>query len=508
MMYKILCIVCLFCCGLVTHSSANPVYNYLFNRSDISGNKDIAVNGKTRILKFENREGINTTSIHSAVALSKHTLNSNQGSVSIWFLALEDLSPFPLTDNLTMNNPYIRTYPFLSDCPNPQNMEDARFKLVWDAGWHPNLMAVFARGGYLDFFDIPHRAFVTSSCFDFRKHTWYHLTLTWDYEKDEYGLYVNGILVGKEDQFYRKKFYRDAINKVLYTGHPTLCYSEIKFYDYILNQQEIYTAFWNESTNFDKKLEDELLHIYAGKNRKSFDWKPDENWELSFLSDLKEKSDLENFHLQGNSEKVEVTSRGVLVETIDTAYNREFLENQVYLWTKKTFEGDLYVEYEFNSLREGGLSLLVTQASGISREDFMQDYPLRTSGRMGMIFKEDVRNYHWEYYREMADVRNDVASFAIIKNPFVKPIAFGCLDKQLEKNVWHKVQFLQTGGKLIGAINGIVVLEGEDNGFSNSGAVYDFGRIAIRCMLHTRMLFRNLKIYNKNEIETITFINQ
>lgn len=65
----------------------------------------------------------------------------------------------------------------------------------------------------------------------------------------------------------------------------------------------------------------------------------------------------------------------------------------------------------------------------------MQEYPLRASGRMGMIFKEDVWNYHWEYYREMADVRNDLASFAIIKNPFNKPIAFNYFDKQLEKTL-------------------------------------------------------------------------
>ena len=57
----------------------------------------------------------------------------------------------------------------------------------------------------------------------------------------------------------------------------------------------------------------------------------------------------------------------------------------MYLWTKQSFEGDLYVEFDFKSIRPGGLALLMFQASGMQREDFMKEYPLRTNGSMSTV---------------------------------------------------------------------------------------------------------------------------
>jgi hypothetical protein len=105
----------------------------------------------------------------------------------------------------------------------------------------------------------------------------------------------------------------------------------------------------------------------------------------------------------------------------------------------------------------------------------------------------------------MCDMRNDVENSALMKNPYKYPLSFGSLNKPVEKNIWHKLQFLQIGNKLIGAIDGIIMVEFTDDGFSNNGPVYDFGRIAIRCMVRTKMLFRNLKVFNKKEIETLKY---
>ena len=210
-------------------------------------------------------------------------------------------------------------------------------------------------------------------------------------------------------------------------------------------------------------------------------------------------SDMDSFYVQGNPVKVAITPEGMLVETIDKAYTGRLLDSQVYVWSNRPFEGNLYVEYEFKVLRPGGLSLLMVQASGMNREDFMADYPLRTSGRMTTVYGEDVRNYHWEYYREMADMRNDLENSALMKNPFLYPLSFGSLNTPVQKDVWHKLQFLQVGNQLTGAIDGVIMVAFTDDGFSNNGPVYDFGRIAIRCMLHSKLLFRNLKVYNQSK---------
>jgi len=113
------------------------------------------------------------------------------------------------------------------------------------------------------------------------------------------------------------------------------------------------------------------------------------------------------------------------------------------------------------------------------------------------VYGEDVRNYHWEYYREMSDMRNDVSNSALMKNPFLYPLSFSALTTPVEKNTWHKLQFLQIGNKLTGAIDGVIMVEFTDDGFTNNGPVYNYGRIAIRCMLHSKLLFRNLRVYNR-----------
>ena len=58
-----------------------------------------------------------------------------------------------------------------------------------------------------------------------------------------------------------------------------------------------------------------------------------------------------------------------------------------------------------------------------------------------------------------------------MKNPYKYPLSFGSLNKPVEKNIWHKLQFIQIGNKLIGAIDGIIMVEFTDDGFSNNGPV-------------------------------------
>jgi len=193
----------------------------------------------------------------------------------------------------------------------------------------------------------------------------------------------------------------------------------------------------------------------------------------------------------------------LLYETIDKEYTLAIKDSQAYVWTKKIFEGDLYVEYEFKIIRPGGLSILMVQATGMNREDFMSDYPLKTNGTMRTVYGENVRNYHWEYYREMSDVSNHFQNSVLAKNPFAFALSYSTLDKPYEYEKWNKLQFLQIGNKLVGAINGIVMVEFTDNSFINNGPVYNSGHIAIRCMLHTKMMFRNLKVYNRSTINVV-----
>lgn len=56
-------------------------------------------------------------------------------------------------------------------------------------------------------------------------------------------------------------------------------------------------------------------------------------------------------------------------------------------------------------------------------------------------------------------------------------------------NEWHKLQMIQIDGKIHGAIN--------DSSRTNTGAILNYGQVALRCMVHTTMVFKNLKVYTE-----------
>ncbi|MDZ7604348.1 MAG: hypothetical protein U5K79_01900 [Cyclobacteriaceae bacterium] len=167
-------------------------------------------------------------------------MKEKRGTVSMWVMSLEDLATSNAKPTMAISNPYWTIYPLLTDCPNPQDIVSANFKMVWMNAWHPNLIALFGKGKlYESAFDLPHKALVEVSHFGFHSRKWYNFALTWDYDKDQYRMYVNGVSIGKEDQHTAFKFHRDSINSSLYLGNPTFCYSDIKFYNTNLSQSEL-----------------------------------------------------------------------------------------------------------------------------------------------------------------------------------------------------------------------------------------------------------------------------
>jgi hypothetical protein len=328
--------------------------------------------------------------------------------------------------------------------------------------------------------------------------------LTWDYENDKYSILVNGIKVAAQDIYYPDKFKHDRVANSLFMGLPIYCFSSVEFYDQPFTPQQAYSKYRKEVITYDAKFDESMQYMYNGKGRKTMAFSPDKTWVKKLDLPLTRATDLDSLYVQGKPEQVVITKEGLLAETVDSIYTAGARkEKQMYLWTWKSFEGDLYLEYEFKLQRRGGLSLLMTQVSAMNREDFMTDYPLRTSGTMNMVHNEDIRNYQWEYYRDMVDVRNDVATSILVKNPWNWRMSYGCDTQVLDTDKWHKLQYIQRGNSIIGLMDGKVMIETTDNGFSNHGPVLNSGHIAIRLMLHSKILFRNLKVYNKTNFKEI-----
>jgi hypothetical protein len=478
-----------------------PRHQHLSNPAELSHAE--SVQGPARVLSLHGRRGINPASIHTVIRLAGgHTLNEPQGTVVLWFFALEDLTASFLADHMKIDNEHFATYAFLSDHEVPRDIPRGRFTLEWNR--FNEFRAQFFKGTVypsLIGFTPPQKAWVQAVPFSFfRKHRWYQVAITWDDHAKSASMFVNGVHLGTSDRF-NTDFHRDKVRDTLYAGCPALCHGQIDFYDRVLHKEEIYRLYREGAPDHDPQIERELRHCFEGAELEDFTFTPGAGWTKQFDCDFqKPHEQIRQWYIQGVKESVKPGGHpeGLLIETPDVPYGtRDCFPKQMYIWSEQTFEGNIYVEFDFKPLRPNGLSLLMIHASGMTREDFMADYPRKTSGTMQTVFGENVRNYHWEFFREMNDVRNDVATTFSRKNPFAFRNGFGSAPGPLEVGQWHRAQIVQQEGRIRGAIDGKILLEIDDSSYTNSGCILNYGHIAIRCMLHTSIVFRNLKVYTE-----------
>ena len=350
---------------------------------------------------------------------------------------------------------------------------------------------------------------------------WYYLTLTWDKPARDFRIYINGILAGVSEK--REPVSVARAGETLYTGNPSWVLSDIAFYDQVPDPAAVRQAYLAGGGKADTELDRDLRRMYAGECHPRLAPFNPAGWDLQIDIPMNRPGDLERFYVQG-AQTARVTDEGIRitnpVERQKGAFQAIFGEKQAtdehkellappgtfdagkprdltqsYLWLKQQTEGDVHIEFDFKSFRDDGLALLIAQATGVQREDFMADDPVRTSGSMSMVCWENVRNYHWEFFRQVDDVRRDIASHALAKNPNTLGMGLSHQKEQLALNAWHKLVFDQNGAKLTCAIDGEVVLAATDDPDTNNGPIYASGRIAIRCMRATDIVFRNLKIW-------------
>ncbi len=482
-------------------STIQPTHRYLNDASNLRPGETI--NGAARVLDLNGRRGINPTSIHTTIQLQGgHTFNKRQGTLILWFFALEDLAASFIADHMKMQNDFFDNYTFLSDYEVPRNYPLGNFCFIWNR--FNEFRAKFFKGTIYpthEGFEPPQKAWVQAVPFNyFKQYKWYQLAVTWDDDAKSASLFVNGVHLGTSDIF-NKDFKRDIVGDTLYAGCPALCHGEVTFYDRVLPKYDIYKLFRDETPDYDAATEKELRHHFEGTDLEDFTFTPGEGWSKQLDVDFSNPVEqIKEFYVQGHTASVqpEASKEGLLIHTPTLRYgSAEAWQSQVYIWTNKTFEGNIYCEFEWQTSEPNGLGLLMVHASGMTREDFMADYPKKTNGTMNTVHAENVRNYHWEFYREMNDVRNDVGTAFSRKNPFAYRIGFGSSPEPFALGEWHKLQLVQQGGVLRGAIDGKVLLEINDSSRTNTGAILNYGHVAIRCMVHSKMLFRNLKIYTE-----------
>ncbi len=490
-----------------THSiSLSPVATFLTEADDFHNGGRF---GPFRTIDCSGARGLLAESIRSRIELGGLGLSSEKGSVVFWALPLETLASRgerPKHD-LHLLNP--ATYPLLADRDSQQSLGDGIFKFAWDGGWHPQMYFRMETGLMIEPIDGRwSQAVATTNHITLYERSWYCFALVWNRSENRYAVYANGVRIAINNAFPDPSgtiTASDGSIDTLFSGHPCFAFRDFRFFDQDLDEAAI-SSLTESGGLADPEETKRLKRLCEGEGLEPFSFTPEADWSCRWQLSLREPEHLDRFYVQGNQQAPRIVEEGLLIETpyIDQPmrYYKHDDVNQVYLWTHERFQGDLYLKFQFKPLVHGGLSLLCLQASGMQREDFMADYPLRTSGSMATVHLEDVRNYHWEFFREMNDTRNDRASHGLIKNPWLHPLAFACLPGLIALKEWHSLEFLQEGSCLRGAIDGMELFNVTDSPTNNNGPILDCGRIALRCMIRSKILYRNLEIWNREKFSS------
>jgi hypothetical protein len=468
---------------------------------------------ETRLIGWHGRSGRVVESIHTRMTWDcGEVLNQPQGTLSVWVLPLETLNTQVPPGHIMQREPDAVYWPILTDSLDPMKQGSGNFAIFWDGGWYPQLRVQFFKGHLYGTPEPAQKPIALAGHFTFRAMCWYQITITWDDSRNWLGLYVNGVLVGTQNRHH--KLTRANCGEQLLLGCPGMCMGEIRAISGCLDKAAVARLYVEAQTREYPEIDAEIQHTFSGNDSRPLDWRPGGGWRSLYANSLKGNSVLKDFYLQGMAEAVEETAEGICVRTRlqrsrpekDTVGELGGIhedKDQVYLWLLPVIDGDVAVEFEFMPMKENGLSMVILQAAGMHGEAFMEDWPRRTNGWMNTVYGENVRNYHWEYFREMDDCRNDVASHVLVKNPWLWPLHYQCQSKVLEQHTWHKLQFVQEGARLRGAINGQQVIDCIDTDTTGHGPIYRGGNIGIRCMWKSAFLFRNLKVWQRSRFEAV-----
>ncbi|MFM2092187.1 MAG: hypothetical protein RLZZ127_2676 [Planctomycetota bacterium] len=478
-----------------------PVFRYPLSSAD-PASLDVVRGGVRRVV-HRGRAGVLLTDVFGGIVLGPHHLEAPRGTLVLWVMALEDLHPAHMTEGQHLSVPDSQEFTLFSDRPTVKDSRASQCALVWTSHWTPALHLKRGPGHAYQAFKAGN-GHATAGHFPFHGRRWYQLAYAWDAAAARHRLYANGVLVGANDAG-ATVLACPATGRDLCVGSTMFATGDVAGYADELDAGALAALYAAEATDRDPALLAELERHYQGRGLDRLRGDESAGWREDLALGLTDPGDLRQFLVQGCAEAPRITAEGLRITTTpkNPAHDFSILDlNHVYLWSRRWFEGDhLHLRYEFSNRRAGGLSLLMMQCSGMQREDAIACHRPRTNGTMKTVCWEDVRNYHWEYLREMDDVRNDLASHAMLKNPWQLPLGFAIHGPRYEPGSWHRLDWLQEGDRIRCAIDGDVVIDARDRPDIGQGPVLSGGRFAIRCMTRTDIVIRDLRVRSRPHLD-------
>ena len=124
------------------------------------------------------------------------------------------------------------------------------------------------------------------------------------------------------------------------------------------------------------------------------DWK--KMGRLIYENSLESAQNIEQFRLEGSAKITFSNGRMRMENDMDAALGQK--ANYV-LWCPKEFPPDIYIEWEFQPIKEPGLAMLFFAAKGRNGEDIFDGALTPRTGEYIQYHHGDINAFHVSYYR-------------------------------------------------------------------------------------------------------------
>ncbi|UFU06900.1 DUF1961 family protein [Ruania halotolerans] len=449
-------------------------------------------NGPHRFITADGRTGYHPTTRTTELTVETDAVRSPHWSLALWVCPLDDLDVASPLSWITEHDPEAARYPLVTDAPPSGGLGGTVLGWYWTSQLRPAMFAKVVHGTP-DPGQLP--ASTQVEHLPLEAGTWYHLVLTFSEPEKRMCLWVNGVLAGISEF----DFTADRAGERLHIGNPAMAFASVAVHPCELTAEQVRADFAASASTRSENAAERIRPLFEPQPRRPVDWEADSEWDLQLETDFTRPDDLDGWALHGcqraphEMKEFRATPEGLLLHTPEEVAE----ESRMYLWSPRMFEGDLAVAIDFRMELDSGFAMLVTQACGMQREDVLAEPGDLARGAMEVITRHRLRNYYWGFFRRTPTTPKHVASHTLVKNPWARNLALSA-SAPLTVGDWHQLLFVQEGGRLRGAIDGVWVVDGLDDPHQNYGPLLGTGRIALRLMYQTRMRTRNMRVWTRS----------
>ncbi|MBI1286160.1 MAG: DUF1961 family protein [Flavobacteriales bacterium] len=211
-----------------------------------------------------------------------------------------------------------------------------------------------------------------------------------------------------------------------------------------------------------------------------------EKGALVYANSFTQRDSLNDWVMEGAG-VVATDSSGMTMYSPDEAGHHVF-------WCPQELPARFVAEWDVRNLHpEAGLCIVFFAAKGRHGEDIFDPQLTKRTGIFRQYTKGDIDNYHISYYAN-TPTQKDRPHSHLRKNHGFKKVQAGELGIPPDSEEVHHIRLVKDQGHITMSVDGRMIIDWTDDG-KTFGEVLGSGKLGFRQMKWTRMVYRNLRVW-------------